>query len=380
MADTGADLGIDYARLAPETLARLRPAFPPYSSIGNPLDAWGLGFNPERFNTVLQALLDDPQIGTLGFSIDAPGKGGGDVPYACVMAEACVATNTDKRLVFFNNLVGTGVNADVRAILDRARIPYLSGMRTALAAIARVIDTTTNPSPPIDVPHAAPLPDEEPARFAALRAAGVPMVAAEPVRSAAEAIAAAERIGFPVAMKGIAAHLPHKSDLGLVRLGLADTAGVAAAYDELHAILRAHATNGATGTIVVQAMAPDGVELIVGINNQPGFGSFVLAGPGGVLVEISKQASVRLGPVDAATARAMLAETAAATLLAGVRGRPPCDIDAAAEAIAAFSRVGAAHAERYAALEINPLIVGPRGAIGVDLLIGPARTTAETKT
>jgi hypothetical protein len=206
------------------------------------------------------------------------------------------------------------------------------------------------------------------------------MVATEPVHSAAEAIAAAERIGFPVVMKGVAAHLPHKSDLGLVRLGLSDTADVAAAYDELRAILRAHAKDSATGTVVVQAMAPDGVELIVGINNQPGFGSFVLAGPGGVLVEISRQASVRLGPVDAATARAMLAETAAATLLAGVRGRPPCDIDAAAEAIAAFSCVGAAHAQHYAALEINPLIVGPRGAIGVDLLIEPARTTAETKT
>jgi hypothetical protein len=206
------------------------------------------------------------------------------------------------------------------------------------------------------------------------------MVAAALVRSAAEAIAAAERIGFPVAMKGIAAHLPHKSDLGLVRLRLLDVAGVTAAYHELHTILRAHATDGATGTVEVQAMAPDGVELIVGINNLPGSGSFVLVGPGGVLVEISKQASVRLGPVDVATARAMLAETAAVTLLAGVRGRPRCDIDAAAEAIAAFSRVGAAHAARYAALEINPLIVGPRGALGVDLLIEPARTTAETET
>jgi acetate---CoA ligase (ADP-forming) len=380
MADIGAALGIDYATLAPETLARLRPAFPPYSSIGNPLDAWGLGFNAERFRIVLQALLDDPQIGTIGFSVDAPGQGGGDVPYACIMAEACVAATTNKRLVFFNNTAGTGVNAEVRAILDRARIPYLSGMRTALAAIARLIDTATTVPPLIDAPPAGALPEAETARFAALREAGVPMVAAEPVHSMKEAIAAAERIGFPVAMKGVAAHLPHKSDLGLVRLGLADAASVAAAYHVLRAMLLAHATADAAGTVVVQAMAPDGVELIVGINNQPGFGSFVLVGPGGVLVEISKQASVRLGPVDIATARAMLHETAAGALLAGVRGRPRCDIDAAAAAIAAFSRFGAAHLGRYSALEINPLIVGPRGAVGVDLLIEPIRTTAETQT
>jgi acetate---CoA ligase (ADP-forming) len=272
------------------------------------------------------------------------------------------------------------VNADVRAILDRGGIPYLSGMRTGLAAIARLIDTATSAPAPIEVVPRPALPEEETARFAVLRDAGVPMVAAESVHSAAEAIAVAERFGFPVVMKGVAAHLPHKSDLGLVRLGLADATAVAAAYEALHAILRDHAARGTTGSVVVQAMAPEGVELIVGINNQIGFGSFVLVGPGGVLVEISKQASVRLGPVDIATARAMLQETAAATLLAGVRGRPRCDIDAAAAAIAAFSRFGAAHATRYAALEINPLIVGPHGAIGVDLLIEPTPTMAETQT
>ncbi len=370
LADLGAAVGIDYAKLAPETLARLRPAFPPYSSIGNPLDAWGLGFNPERFGMVLQALLDDPAIGTIGLSVDAPGQGGGDVPYACVMAEACVAAATDKRLVFFNNTAGTGVNAEVRAILDRGGIPYLSGMRPALAAIARMLDTVA-PGPPriaVEVAREA-LPSDEPACFAALREAGVPMVAAETVGSADAAVAAAERLGFPVVLKGIAPHLPHKSELGLVRLNIGNADGVRATYHALHDILQAHGG----GSVVVQAMAPDGVELILGITNQKGFGSFVLAGPGGVLVEISNQASVRLGPVDAATARAMLAETAAAKLLGGVRGRPACDIDAAARAIAAFSRIGAAHADRYAALEINPLIVGPHGAVGVDLLIEPHR-------
>jgi acyl-CoA synthetase (NDP forming) len=371
MADLGNEFGIEYAELAPETLTRLRPAFPSYSSIGNPLDAWGLGFNPEHFRVVLSALLDDPTIGTIGFSVDAPGQGGGDVPYACIMAEACVEAATDKRLVFFNNTSGTGVNPDVRAILDRGGIPYLSGMRTALAAIARLIDTVVAPPSQIEVPAALALPEEETACFDALRQAGIPMVAAEPVRSAAEASAVATRFGFPVVLKGIAAHLPHKTELGLVRLDLRDASEVADAFAALQAILRDRARDGVTGNVVVQAMAPEGVELILGATNQPGFGSFVLAGPGGVLAEISAQASVRLGPVDLATARAMLGETAAARLLGGVRGRPCCDIDAAARAIADFSRLAAAHVGRYAAMEINPLIVTAQGAVGVDLLLEP---------
>lgn len=380
LADLGSDLGIDYAPLSQETLARLRPAFPPYSSIGNPLDAWGLGFNPERFGIVLQALLDDASIGTVGLSVDAPGQGGGDVPYACIMAEACAAAETDKRLVFFNNTAGTGVNAEVRATLDRAHIPYLSGMRPALAAIARLIETATPPPTRIQVAAAATaLPNSEPERFAALGQGGVPMVKSRAVDSVAAAIAAARDLGFPVAMKGIAPHLPHKSDLGLVRLGLTDPAALTAAYDALAAALERHAKNGDAGTVVVESMAPQGVELIVGVLNRKGFGSFLLVGPGGVLVDVSRKASVRLGPVDVTTARTMLHETEAATLLARVRGRSACDIDAAAQAIAAFSRVAAAHADLYATMEINPLIVSPTGAIGVDLLVEPHASSSESQ-
>jgi succinyl-CoA synthetase beta subunit len=244
-------------------------------------------------------------------------------------------------------------------------------MRTALAAVARLLDTPTAAPPQIEIPAASPLPEEETACFDALRQAGIPMVAAEPVRSAGEAIAVATRFGFPVVLKGIASHLPHKTELGLVRLGMRDATEVADAFAALQAILRDHAKDGVTGNVVVQAMAPEGVELILGATNQPGFGSFVLAGPGGVLAEISAQASVRLGPVNLATARAMLQETAAARLLGGVRGRPRCDIDAAARAFVAFSRVAAAYVSSYATMEINPLIVTAQGAVGVDLLLEP---------
>jgi acyl-CoA synthetase (NDP forming) len=371
LADTGEELGLPFAPLAAETLAALRPAYPPYSTVGNPVDAWGLGFNGERFRIVLKALLDDPAIGTVGFSVDAPGRGGCDTPYACIMAEACAEQKTDKRLVFINNTSGSGVNPDVRKILDAAGIPYLSGMRTALAAIRNMVKLPAASPAEVPMPAAATqaIPAGEPARFKMLAAAGVPMIASETVASAAEAVAQATGIGYPVVMKGIADHLPHKSDLGLVRLGLADAAAVSAAYAALEAILEANAKPGSPAEIVVEKSAGEGIELIVGIRNQKGFGSFVIAGVGGVLVEIANKAAVRLGPVDEAQALAMLEETIAGKLLHGVRGKGPWDIAAAAKAIAAFSRFGAAHAESLAALEINPLIVGAKGAVGVDVLL-----------
>jgi acetate---CoA ligase (ADP-forming) len=385
IADLGGALGLRFPTLAPETLAALRPAYPPYSSVGNPVDAWGLGFAADRFRIVLDALLADPAINLIGFSVDAPGRGGGDVPYACIMAEACVEAQVDKRpnkrLVFFNNTSGSGVNAEVRAILDRGNIPYLSGLRPALAAIANLnaLRAAVPEIAALPSESPGPLPASEPARFALLRELGIGMVGAETVSSAGAAVAAADKLGYPVAMKGVAAHLPHKSDLGLVRLGLQGAGAVEAAFADLSRLLAEHACEGSPGEIVVQQMAESGVELIVGIRNEPNFGSFVIVGPGGVLVELANQASVRFGPIDANEARTMLFETAAGKLLQGARGKPACDIDAAAAAIAAFSRFGAAHAGQLSALEINPLIVSPSGAKGVDLLLDIRSPSAPEK-
>lgn len=370
IADLGTEAGIKFPALPAETLTRLRPAFPSYSTIGNPLDAWGLGFNEERFRTVLQALVGTSSIGTIGFAVDAPGKGGVDVPYACVMARACAEIKTDKRLLFFNNTSGTGPNDEVREILDEAGIAYLSGMRPALAATANLLrlgEPHVRASAPADA--GPPLPTDETAIFERLSAAGIPMISACTVKTAEEALAAANRFGGAIVLKGVAAHLPHKSDLGLVRLGLRNAAEITAAFDALGATLRTHAKDGNAGQIIAQAMVPEGVELILGMRNEPGFGSFLLVGLGGVLVEVSREVSVSVAPVDAAAARAMLEETAAGTLLAGFRGKGPFDIEAAASAIAAFSVFGASQSSRLAALEINPLIVTTSGAFGVDALL-----------
>jgi acetate---CoA ligase (ADP-forming) len=376
IADVGSEVGVSFAPLSEETVAQLRPAFPPYAMIRNPVDAWGLGFNAERFGMVVDALAADPTIATVAVSVDAPGAGGGDVPYACVMAEACAkaAAMSDKRFVFFNNVSGTGPNAEVRGILDRAGIPYLSGVRTALVAIGHYL----RPGPAAGMEPTSPavsswcrraLATDETQRFAALAEAGLPMAAAVPVGSADAANAAATRLGFPLVLKGSAPHLAHKSDLGLVHVDIGDAATLAAAYAEVAATLAGHARDGVVGQIYLQPMAKPGVELILGIRNEPGFGSFVLVGVGGLLVEVMQQSSLRLGPVDEAEGRAMLRETAAGRLLDGVRGRGPYDIDAAAAAIAALSRLGAATIDRLSSIEINPLIVHERGATAVDLLI-----------
>src|SRR5439155_4163569 len=196
-----------------------------------------------------------------------------------------------------------------------------------------------------------------PDRFRLLREAGVPMVACEAVATPDAAAETAARLGYPVALKGAAPGIAHKTELGLVRLDLDGPDAVRAAFVDLLARLPRHDGAG----LVLQRMAGPGVELIAGVRNDPAFGTVVVVGLGGLHVEVLREASTRLGPVDRETALAMLGETRAGALLAGVRGAGPFDAEAAAEAIAALSRFGAATRGILAAVEINPLIARARG-------------------
>ncbi|MFM9979957.1 MAG: acetate--CoA ligase family protein [Burkholderiales bacterium] len=375
IADNAPALGLALPPLTPATREALMPAFPPFGKPSNPLDAWGLGFSPERFRIVLDALVADASLGAIGFSIVANTEGGPDGVYGRQMAEACaeIAGKHDKAIVFMNATAGAGPNREIKKVLDGAGIPYLSGMRTSLASIAHWLrpDEPVRQAIAADAQWAARCNGlkSEVEGFALLREAGVPMARAVAAGSAAEAVAAAETFGYPVVLKGCAPSLPHKSELGLVKVGLANAEAVKAAHADLSARLAKALKPGAPGEVVVQEMAGEGVELIIAVRNDPMLGSFVVVGPGGLLVEVMGKASVRQGPVDLATAEKMLDETAAGALVCGVRGRGPFDRKAAAAAIVALSRAGAKLHGAAATLEINPLIVTAGGALGVDLLI-----------
>ncbi len=377
-ADLGTELGLRFPELSPATLERMRPAFPAFGTPRNPVDAWGLGWDPARFRQILEAVADDPGLPTVALGVDATSTGGGDTPMTSEIAGMCagLAKQTDTRFVFFNNATGNGPNPEIRSVLKDGGIPYLAGMGTALAVIARWAtygERSQRPAEPFIDPRAADRwragardlrALDEAARVHLLREAGVPMAETLVVRSAAEAVRAAERVGYPVALKASGTHVAHKTEQGLVRLGLGDAAAVRNAFADLAARL-----GGDSTVLVIQPMAA-GVELIIGVRNDPAFGSLTVVGLGGMDVELFRKVAMRVGPVSAETAAAMLRETRAGALLDGFRGAGPFDFDAAARAVAALSAFGAATHGLVAAVEVKPLIVLPRGqgAVGVDML------------
>jgi hypothetical protein len=194
---------------------------------------------------------------------------------------------------------------------------------------------------------------------------GVPVVAAEVADDLEGALAAAARVGWPVALKTAAPGVAHKSDAGGVRLGLDGPGPLADAYAGLAARLGPR--------VLVAAMAGPGVELALGVVADRQFGPLVMVAAGGVLVEVLADRRFALPPLDHHRALAMLDRLAARPLLDGARGAPPADLDAVAAALVRLSFLAVELGDRLAALDVNPLVAGPDGCLAVDALVVPGR-------
>jgi acetyl-CoA synthetase len=180
------------------------------------------------------------------------------------------------------------------------------------------------------------------------------------------AAAAADELGYPVVLKLDVDGLAHKSDVGGVRLGLRDADAVRVAAGELLAL--ALPAGAAPRGLLVEPVAPAGVELIVGMERDAQFGPAVLVGLGGILAEALDDVAIGLAPVPRDAARAMLDRLRGARLLDGYRGRPAIDVESVVDIIVAL---GALAIERpdIAEIDMNPVIAGPRSSVVVDALV-----------
>ncbi|HUI18889.1 MAG TPA: acetate--CoA ligase family protein [Alphaproteobacteria bacterium] len=196
----------------------------------------------------------------------------------------------------------------------------------------------------------------------ALAAYGLALPPERLVRDAGELRAAAEALGYPLALKLQSPALPHKSEAGGVRLGIADENALFAAHREmLDGVRRLRPALPLHG-VLMQRMAPRGVEMILGVVRDKLFGPVVMVGAGGIMTELFADASYRLAPVDRETARAMLSELKCAALLGGFRGAPAADGEALVQLIVRISEFAADFRDCVSEIDINPVIVHAAGA------------------
>jgi acyl-CoA synthetase (NDP forming) len=367
-ADLAAEAGVPFAPLAPATTARLAGLLDEGLAPGNPLDVWGTGRDTEElFTGCLDALAADPAVGAVALAVDLVPELDGDESYPRAMLT--VAANTTKPVAVLTGLPAA-VDQAAAARLRAAGVPVLEGTRTGLLALRHLIDAahfraTPPQPPPAPPPPRTPrrdrLPAGGPELFALLSEYGIPVARTEAAASREAALAAADAIGYPVVLKTGEPGIAHKSDVGGVRLGLARPAELGAAYDDLAARLGPH--------VLVSQTAPPGAELALGLVRDPALGPLLIISAGGVHIEIFNERVVLLAPVTRPVALAAVRRLRLAPVLTGARGQPPADLDAIAGAIEALSRLACDLGHTIDALDLNPLICGPRGVLAVDALL-----------
>jgi acyl-CoA synthetase (NDP forming) len=202
-----------------------------------------------------------------------------------------------------------------------------------------------------------------------LAAYGVPVVSETLVQTADEAAAAAAACGYPVVLKVESPDIAHKTEAGVLRLSLGTEADLRVAFDEVMANARKVAPPARINGVLVQPMVPQGMEVMVGARVDPQFGPLVVAGLGGVFVELLRDTAVQLAPVSTDDALRMLHGLKARRALEGFRGMEPVDLPRLAEVIARISEFAADQHDRIAELDVNPLICAGSRIIAVDALI-----------
>jgi acyl-CoA synthetase (NDP forming) len=201
-----------------------------------------------------------------------------------------------------------------------------------------------------------------------LDAIGIATAIPESAASSDEAVLIAQRIGFPVVLKILSPDVTHKSEVGGVELNLRTAAEVRDGFERIRSGLKAKNPGARFEGVAVQPMAPAGLELIVGIVRDDRFGPLVIAGLGGIFVEVVKDTALRLAPVDANEARAMLLSLRGAALLHGVRGGSSVDIEATADAIAKLSQFAVSNPQ-IKEMDLNPIVAYGSGVMALDARI-----------
>src|SRR5437899_4046146 len=378
-ADMCGQAGLDLPPLGPEARDGINGILKGFGWAANPADVTNLA-NSESFPPIMEHMTNDPRMGTLVVA-----SAGADAQAQQVISQR---DRTDKGVVFL--WTGSRDTKAGLAQLKNARIPIFytpdklaRGLQSRLAYHTwrerRLADGfATAPSRKARQDEAIAqalglgrptLSESESKQL--LAAWGVASAREHRATSAEAAVAAAEELGFPVALKVDSPDILHKTEAGVVRLNLGDAAQVRTAYAEILASAKAYAPQAQITGVSVQEMVGEGVEVIIGVNCDPQLGPVLLFGSGGVMVEVYNDVALRRCPITRSEAEAMIAEVKGARLLQGFRGRPAADLEALEDTLVRVSYL-AMHLEGHLAeLDINPLMVLPsgQGVKAVDALV-----------
>lgn len=388
LLDSAERNGLQFPALAPATTERLNAVLTVGSLVANPIDGgYGVLSSADNFMASIDALQADPNVDMVLVQEGLPRAPGSDrAEHYIRLADDYAATTATKPIAFITP-ISHGQTDYSRALRTKApHVSFLQEAYKALRAIASVARRDERErlargsllQPQAPAPERRDLAERLRSRATAepvaldeaqskdvLRAYGIATAEEALVTSRTAAIEAAGRIGYPVVLKAVSAELLHKSEVGAVVLDLASPEHLAAAYDDMAQRLQRHRLTG----MLVCRQVRGGLELVLGLHRDPEMGLVVMAGSGGVLLELIKDVTFCAPPVSPEKARDMFARMRGARLLAGYRGSPALDADALVNALVALGRLAGDLEDVVQSVDINPFFALPQGGLALDALI-----------
>jgi acetyltransferase len=384
--DACSDHGLEVASFTNETMKILNGMSPDWMEMGNPADIWAAAMSKGYLSIVelsLETILSDTNVDAcicVFPSYDNPG----DCPLDVTRSKICdiARRHPDKPLAVwiygphrekYRPLIEGSGNIVVYPSPDRAARSLAMLCKYHMEIKNRSV---TNPITFTDVDAPAvsdiirqhlaaePVTVNHPV-LDMLRRYGIPAVTSRKAVNPAEALAAASATGYPVAMKIISPEISHKSDVGGVCLNIGDNGELAAAYEEMMQTVKTKVPGASIEGVLIQPCRSGGVEVILGVKQDPEFGPVLVFGLGGIYAELFRDVSFRIAPLSRLEALAMIRETKVYKLLSGFRGTSGGDIDAVADCLLRLSQLACDHPE-IKELDINPLLVSPHGVLAVD--------------
>jgi acyl-CoA synthetase (NDP forming) len=368
LSDRLAEVGVEVPTLPADVQEKLAAVIPSYGMWTNPVDLTGQVTNDITFfRNVLKALIETDALDCVVFYIM------GYLLDLVAPELIAAAPLTDKLLV----AIDPGAASSVPA-LEAAGVAVFPEISRAAVAVGGYLDWAARSHAPAWMPVPAEKPGDGPVRSLNEAAAkdflkgfGLPVVQERVAATAAEASAAADAIGYPVAVKVLSADILHKTDVGGVRLGVANAEDVQGAFAAVTGAAAAAMPEARIDGVTVQQQIGGGVGVLLGVTRDPVFGPVLTVGLGGVLTELYQDIAIRVLPVDRRIAEEMLRELKCFPMLDGFRGAKVADRDALIDVMVGLSDMMAKAGAEVREVEINPVLVRPvgEGCVIVDALV-----------
>lgn len=379
-ADTAAECGLKIIELKEATVETIRENIPPFGSPYNPVDITAQAINTaDGFSNVTSAVLEDENVDALVVVItNIVGEPGKRIAEDLVKAGAA----TEKPIVVAWT-AGKELMKDQFAILDEANFPWfhspakavqvLSGaMRYGSLRQSRLVQRNNEQNNAADINN---IPQEAEKILNEFRSGSLSEKQSKDLLSVFEidtgretvattitnAIDVAEKVGYPLVMKIDSPDILHKTEADAIRLNISNENDMTRAFEEIMSNSKFYNAEAKLNGVLMQEMISEGVEVIVGVKNDPQFGPVIMFGLGGIFVEVLKDVSLRLTPVSQSEALSMIKEVRGYKLLCGARGKKKADIDALADLLVKVSKMAVLLKSRLQELDLNPVIVLPEG-------------------